>query len=98
MQERNSNVSQSYEVLTFHVLVQRLVDGSIVESILRVVDVMTYFKDRALSLQVIEDLGVHLDLELIGLLEDRIETVVEHASRLLRLGELSTQILVFIKH
>ena len=64
---------------------------------LRIVDIVSDFEDGSLGLQVVEDLGVHLDLKLVSFMEDRIQTVVEHASGLLGLGELVAQGLVLFK-
>ena len=58
---------------------------------------MSDLKHSSFGLQVVEDLCIHLHLETVRLLEDRVETVVEHASRLLGLGEPLAQALVLVE-
>ena len=58
---------------------------------------MSDFKYCSFGLQVVKDLRIHLHLKTICLLEDRVQTVVEHASRLLGIGEPLTQALILIK-
>ena len=58
---------------------------------------MSDFEHSSFRLQVVEDLRVHLHLKTICLLEDRVQTVIEHASRLLGLRKPLTQALILVK-
>ena len=65
MQERHSHVAKSDEFLPFQLLIERVKADSVIQSrrlMLRIVDVVSDLEDGSLGLQVVKDLGVHLDL------------------------------------
>ena len=58
---------------------------------------VTNFEDCPLGLQIVKNLGVHLNLHLIVLTKDRIQAVVEHARLLLTVCKPQLQVFIFIK-
>ena len=81
VEKRHSYVAKSDEILTLHLLAVGVLTGAIIESVTWIgitVDIVTNFKDSALSLQVVKDLSIHLYLELVSFLEDWIKAIVKH--------------------
>ena len=70
---------------------------SVIEATFFALEIVTHFEDCALVFEVVENLCVHLDLQRVGLLEYWIETVVEHACRLLAPRESILKLLVFVE-
>lgn len=100
VQQWNSDVAQSQEVATFHgVGVVQGIDttgGPIVETG-SLLNVVSNLEDSPLSLQVVEDLRVHLDLDRVSLLVNWVQAVVEHATCLLAVWEPRGQLSVFVE-
>ena len=83
VQQWNPHVAKGQEIATFHgVYIVDVVDtGTIVKATGVVpLDVVSDLEDCPLRLKVVEDLRVHLDLNRVCLLENRIQTIVEHAA------------------
>ena len=65
VQERHSYETKSDEFLPFQLLTQRIKAHSVIQSrrlLLRIVDVVSDLEDSPLSLQIVKNLSVHLDL------------------------------------